>query len=307
MDAETEGDLPALPARDIEAFRVRERLRVAVGGVQHQEDALARPDASAANLHVLGRDPGDGRGGRVEAQHFLHRRLRARRLPAQQVLLARMVDQAHQAVGEQAGGGLVAGEEQQDAVRHQVVVGEAGARGKLGDEIAGRAAAAVVQQFAEGRVEAGDGGLRAEMLVGRGLRGADEEREVVAPALEVVEAVQRRAEDFHDDAGRQRIGEVGDEIHRPAIQRRPEQGVDPPRDPGRHRGERGGSEAAVQMGANAGVLRRVEEDGPASERAFALLQLPPARGIEPLEIGRHALGREPPVALRGEAVVMAGQ
>ena len=60
-------------------------------------------------------------------------------------------------------------------------------------------------------------GLEATLV---GDHGADGRDRAVAPALEVVQAVDRHVEDVGDDLDRQRHGEGGDEFDRPSpIQR----------------------------------------------------------------------------------------
>ena len=91
---------------------------------EHRRHRRARRDLAPAELDILGHDA-DGAGDRrIVAQHLLDGAGDERRMLLQQRVLRRVSQQVEQAVGEEVGRGFVSGEQQQDAVRHHLVLAQ---------------------------------------------------------------------------------------------------------------------------------------------------------------------------------------
>ena len=176
--------------------------------------------AGQATLHVgigAGRDAGEGGRG-DQPQHFFHSGGPADGVVLQGRPRAGVGAQQVGAQGQQGGGGLVPGEDEEDAVRDQVLavfsVGVPGGQG--GHQVigwllrrAGRAARRS-RRAAAGRVVGGlHGDAVAVPLAGEAAHEDDQR------LAEPVPVRGRDAQHIADHRERQRPGEIGDQVHAP--------------------------------------------------------------------------------------------
>ena len=104
--------------------RLLELARVPVGGIDHQEDAIAAPDHAAVDRHVLAGHPHHCLAGAIVAEQFLHGGRRERGILPPGSRLGRVAEQCESAVADEVRRRLVAGEEEQHAVRHEFVLAQ---------------------------------------------------------------------------------------------------------------------------------------------------------------------------------------
>jgi hypothetical protein len=64
--------MAAVRSLDVESVRIREALRVAVGGAEHGDYRLTLVDPSVAELVVVGGEAGGVLDGTLEAEQLLH-------------------------------------------------------------------------------------------------------------------------------------------------------------------------------------------------------------------------------------------
>ena len=279
MDAVAEGQMRVGIAADVEALGVGEGLRIAVGRVHEGEDALAAPDQASAELDVVGGDARQGAGRPVVAQPFLDGARRERRVGPESLPLFAKAHGVEEAVADQVGRGLVAGEEQQDRradhlVRRQRILLVA-RQHQPAQHVAGRLGGARLDQTAEIAGHQARAFLGAPVLVAGDLRGADEQRDVIRPCLDPPQVVARHAQHVHDHAGGQRIGEVGDEVDRLAAcglrRHAVEQLRDDALDVGAQALDRGRREDPGEQAAQARMVGRILEHHPVIEIARQVL------------------------------------
>ena len=110
---------------DVEAVRAGERALVAVGRLQHQEHAVPRPDRPAVAVVVLHHPADQDLDRALEPQHLLDGPVHQGRVGPQPGQLGRVPVQRDDGVAQQVGGGLVPGEQDQRAQRHQLRVVQA--------------------------------------------------------------------------------------------------------------------------------------------------------------------------------------
>ena len=108
----------------VEAIGVGEVARVPVGRGQHRHHELAAADRLAGAGDVLGGHPADELHGAVVAEELLDGVPDEPRLAPEPLQLIRMPQERGEAVAEQVGGDLVAGVEQEQRVREQLVEGQ---------------------------------------------------------------------------------------------------------------------------------------------------------------------------------------
>ena len=116
MDAPAEGNVAVVGARDVEAVRVGKLSRIAVGGADERHHQLALADRVAAQLDVLARDARRALHRAVVAQQLFHGAGDEPGALAQPAELRGMAQERQGAVADQVDRGLVAGDEQEDAV-----------------------------------------------------------------------------------------------------------------------------------------------------------------------------------------------
>ena len=206
MRAVAEGEMATRAAGNVENLGVVEGERVAIGGAEHEEDALAPGDGFAAQRDVFGGDAGDGVGGPLVTQDFLDRAGGERRVGAQRRKPFGALQQQADAVADEVGRRFVAGEEEQGAVGDEFLLaqGVVGvARGDQGvDEGAVRAFAPTPGHgFLKIGVEGGERRGAAFEPVGVVARAADDAGDVVGPGAETVDVAIRNAEEMSDNGG----------------------------------------------------------------------------------------------------------
>ena len=214
MRAVAEGDVVAGAALDVELVGVGEGAAVPVGGHGRGDDALARLDGDAADLDVLGGDPGDGVGDGEVAQHLLDGHRDLGRVGDDRGQLLRVLQETDGAQRDHVGRGLVPRDEQQERHADQfwpvdragfLLLGDqpadhvvVGVRGLGVDEFA-----EVVAQFVDERLAVGDVDVAVE-------QGA-------AALLEEVVVGVGNAEQFADDQGRDRQRQRLDQVDRAVV------------------------------------------------------------------------------------------
>ena len=190
-------------ARHVEAVRLREGLRVAVRGTDPTGDDGAGLDPLSAELHVLRRDPHRGLHGRVEAQQLLHRRLEQRGLRPQPVELVAMAQERQQAVADEVRRCLVPGDQQQVAVREELLVRERVAillrLDHRGEQVVARIAPALGDDLAQVAEDALEGRLEALARASEGEAGGV--HQIRRPGLEALVVLGGHSEELRDDDG----------------------------------------------------------------------------------------------------------
>ena len=142
MDAVAEPEVRPVAAADVEDVGGWEPARVAVDRPQAYQRLFARGDLHAVEGHRLGRHPERGmrdRGG--EADELVDRGGKLPRIGQQRLELAGVVQQGHHPVADQAGRGVVAGDDELEQARQQLLGGERvafGGGGQDADQVAGR-------------------------------------------------------------------------------------------------------------------------------------------------------------------------
>ena len=92
-----------------------EDLRVAVGAADGHDDGPARLNHAAADLDILGGDPGGQLDRAVVAEHLFNRRRYQGRILAEPVPVVRVAEQGDRAVPDQVHGGLEPSDQQQQS------------------------------------------------------------------------------------------------------------------------------------------------------------------------------------------------
>ena len=184
-------------------------------------DELAALQARAADLHVLGDHAAHRRHRADVAQQLLDRGREERRIVAQQRHLLGMAEQGEQAVGDQVGGGLVPGLEQDGAGGEQFLLAQKVARlvgsRQRGEQVVARGGAPLGQQLPEAVVDGEGRRLHpqrvavAQMAVAVEV-GAQRLRVVPEQAVGVGAGRRRHAEQFRDHPHRQRVGQLADHL-----------------------------------------------------------------------------------------------
>ena len=225
-------------------------------------------DLDAAELDRLGRHPERRvRDRRGEAHELLDGVGDAAGIVAQDAPLVRMVEQRDDAVADQARRGVVAGDDQLEEARQQLLLGQAVAVGtgeQDGDEVVAGPAALGLDQLAQ----VADDGVRGGHGGGRRSRRPTA---TAACGTSRPAAPGRRgdAEQLADDDERERAGEAVDEIDDRARARRRErveQVVGEAHDRWLQRGDAGGQERRGDEGPQAGVVGRVDVEHVPGER-----------------------------------------
>ena len=304
MGAETEGQVTVRVAIDPEVLRIAEHRLVEVRRFEHQHDLLAGFQRRAVELGVGGQRAAHVLHRRRPAQHLLDRpgqqiRLRHERLP-----LIAVTQQLLGAARQRVAGGLVAADQDQQCLEHDLVIRHPLAL-DLGvdqnrEQVVGRVGATVGDHLHR---ERGVGGERVHQLLDGQLvdRRGQSAHQVVGPLQQLVALFGQHAEHVTDDRHRQRRGDVADEVALAALTHRVDQRVTQVLD-GRHlvhdalAGEPGVDELAAQD-----VRRIVHVDHVGHPRlvrpdaAGGREQLRVALGVEQRLIGRR----------RGQSVAVA--
>ena len=296
MDAEAEGQVAVGAATEVECVGPLELSRVAVGGAHHRVDALAAGEHAPAELMVLRNHPCDRQARPVVAQELLDRGVDQFRIGAQPLELAGVLEQRVHAIGQQAGGGLVAAEQDQHAGADQLVLGQppfvVGGRDHPADHVVARLGAALGDRLAEERRHRMRAALHAFVARRLPARGADEGPHVVGPHLDLVEALARDAEHVEDHPGGHEGGDLRGEVDLVAPRHALEHLVDHAADRRAHRGHELRVDDPVEQAAQPRVLGRVAKHQPHRQIAHHLGEHRAAlvleRGIE----GREAVGRQ---------------
>jgi hypothetical protein len=115
VDAEAEGDMAIVAARDVEPVGIGEVRGISVGRADRGDHEGALRDRLAAQLHLRVGDAGGPLDGAVVAQQLFHRAADQGGLAAQALELRGVLQEGEQAVADQVHGGLVARDEEQHA------------------------------------------------------------------------------------------------------------------------------------------------------------------------------------------------
>ena len=184
-------------------------------------DELAALQASATDLDVLGDHAAHRRHRADVAQDFLDRGRQERRIVAQQRHLRRMAEQGEQAVGDQVGGGLVPGLEQDGAGGEQFLLAQevsrlVGSR-QRGEQVVTGGGAPLGQQRPEPVVDGEGRRLHSQRVAGAQMAvavevGAQRLRVVPEQAVSVAVGRRRHAEQFRDHPQGQRVGQLADHL-----------------------------------------------------------------------------------------------
>ena len=312
VGAGSEADVPGPAPVDVELVRPREHGRVPVGRVQHQVDPLPGPDRRPAVLQVLAGQPEDHLHRPVHPQQLLHRVRDPLGLCPEARRQGRVADEPQHAARDEVGGGLVPREEDEHEGVDDLVVAQVRpvAQQELGEVVAGRPAV-LLHQGVEARRHRPRRPRRAAVL--RLVRGVldvaeHEAPELVRPVLELLALVPGHPEELGDDDGRQRVGEVGDEVHPPLrpervqelVHHRPHVRFEPGNVPREERVLHRPPELPM---AGRVVEHHPVRQGPGEERDVRVALAAAAVPLEPA----HLLDRQPRVEEGAAHVRVAGQ
>ena len=160
VDAAPEREVRTCVPGDIEAFGVVEGRGITVGGADENDDVVAPAQAESVHLAVLDHAPERRLRRRVVAQQLLDRRGDEPGLFAQPLELGAVAKQGEEAVADEVGGGLVAGDDQQAQHVQHLALGEPFAFVLGLDECAQDVVAGVGAPLLDDRAEVGVERLR---------------------------------------------------------------------------------------------------------------------------------------------------
>jgi hypothetical protein len=223
VDPLTKGHLAVrIRPPDLECVRVRESGRIVVGRGQPDQHGLAARDDRAADLHVL---LGEARQRRLQgtpvAQHLLDGCRRQAGIGLEAGQLLRVGQQREDAAGDQVDRRDVAGEEEDEDHRQELVLVEPVAVllgvDELADQVVGGLTALLGERAPQVVGESTQVEARFLHLLAVPPGAAAQER--LRPAADVVLVLTGDAEHLADDPDRQRVGEGVDQLHRPVRRR----------------------------------------------------------------------------------------
>src|SRR2546427_364963 len=266
VDARDEREVAVRRAPDVETVRVRELRRVTVGGADPERDERSRVHRDATEHRVAHGAPVAELVRALEPEELLDGARDQAGLGAQPQVLPRVLEQAHNGVGDQVRRGLVARVEEEDALVQELQLGEAVAgvlgREQRGQDLAGiraRAPPPVGDQPAEVALELVNGAAARLEAPGAGLRlERAENRE--RPAAQRPALLPRHAEHVADELDGQRGGEVLHDVHPTPGGGAVEEPVHEPDDTRLERGKRPRSERRGEQLPDARVVGRIAED-----------------------------------------------
>src|SRR5262249_46688406 len=218
---------------------------------------------------VVGRDLHRGRHGAIVAEELLDGTVEELGVRLQEGRLRGMPEQMEESVSEQVRGRLVSREEEEHAVRDDLVACQAftpvlGAEHEV-HQVVLRATLALAEQRVEVVDQRGDTGARLDEVVALVDRAAEVRREPIGPGLDPHEVGLRHAHESGDDGRRERKGELADEVHRAACDDPVEESVDGRLDPLAARLELLRRERTLQESSQAIVVGRVAKNQPVPE------------------------------------------
>src|SRR5690348_7257793 len=136
-------------ARDVQAVRIGETLRIAVGSAHYRNHRLALPDLSSAHFEICTGQPRGMLARALVAQEFFHRGRDQGRILSQLLQLVRIAEQAQHAVADQVCGRLLATHHGDDHVGDHLFFGQPGALDFGGHERVDQAVARAFALFAD--------------------------------------------------------------------------------------------------------------------------------------------------------------
>ena len=218
-------------------------------------------------------------------------------------------------VADEVCGRFVAGEQEEDASTDDLVRGKRLVLVACRHQSADQVAAGLFRALLDKKVKVLGHGLGA--VAGAGvfafgrLGGTDEQGDVVGPRLDALKLGARHAQEVHDHHGRQRIGEICDEVDRLAgarlaghlVQKLAGHALDR----GTHGVEGRRPEEPVAQAAQPRVLRRIVEHHPGVQISGQRTGRVPGFAFHVIEERRQAVRRQRRVEECRLHVVVAGQ
>ena len=239
MDAATEAQVGGLPAADAKRVRVREAAPVTIRRADHQPDALAswdRDPIGAPDPEAVLQDPAvEILERRIPAQDLLDHDFGAHRTGHQRLPLIRVSGKRRDAIRRGVDRGLVAGHQQDHRGRGDLIVVESASAGfghrQRRQEIV-RGIAPTIRDEGMDEVQERSGGLVRARLHGRGRIGLVHRHHRVRQVDDPGPFGRRHADEVADDAEREGLGDVADDVECPALPGDIEGRQDRPLDPG---------------------------------------------------------------------------
>ena len=124
MPAHGEGEVPVGVAGDVKGAGVCKLSRVPVGGPKNKREPLALADVHPVQVKVLLRDAPGPMHRRLYAKGLFHRALHQLRICHHRLLRFGVLAKQRGGVGDERGGGLVPGGEDEHRVADDVLVGD---------------------------------------------------------------------------------------------------------------------------------------------------------------------------------------
>ena len=218
-----------------------------------------------------------------------------------------MLHQGQHAAGDQVHGGFVAGDDQQEDHRHQLVVAHA-VGGVVGfdqgaDQVVARLLAALANQLAhvaEEEKHVGNGPDRAARRGG----GAEDG---TAPAMKLVLVAEIDAQHFGDDRGGNGQRVVANQVDAPAAAKALDQLVGQRLDAAAHAVDDARREGHLHQRSQAGVIRRIDVEHVAGQRLEHRRDPGKFRQLLGRQHAEHILGESLVLEHHGHVVVAGDQ
>ena len=215
VDAVAEGEVPAVGAVDVERLRVAVARVIPVRRRQRHDDLREGGDDDPAEQDLLGRvAEGRVRHRRVEAHALLDRPRHEVGVGHEGVALLGVAQQGDGPVADQAGGGVVSGDDQLEDRGEQLLLRQCTVALRGDDEVGHQVHARLRALAVEQRGEVAGDAVRGRHGRGRRLRPGVRGEQVGEPAAQVGPVRFRDPEQLADHRERQREREARHQVHR---------------------------------------------------------------------------------------------
>jgi len=214
-----EGDVAVVSPADVEPVRVGKTGRVTISRAHHRNDRLAPADGFAAELQIIWGHAGGVLAGALVAQKLFHGGRHQRWVGPQPLHLVRVPQESQQAVSDQVGR-LLTPDHGHDRVRDHLFLAQPVAIHLRRRQGMNQAIPRLVAVSAHRGAKVGGHLIQAPQHLRHPVRVvlevAQHLGEVLRPGFQLVAVGRRHSQQFRGHDCRQRVGQVGDHIHRVA-------------------------------------------------------------------------------------------